>query len=137
MGILFTSLVAASMWLRPSYLDRGEWAETRDERQARMEIVATAIDRAVDQVPLRGAGWRLTKPQLGFLLLGQAFNESALQHAVHAGQCGPHQCDVRFVRVGVSYHAAHSLWQIHESERVPHETWEAIHDETQEATLPR
>ncbi len=125
------------MWLRPSYLDRGEWAETRDERQARMEIVATAIDRAVDQVPLRGAGWRLTKPQLGFLLLGQAFNESALQHAVHAGQCGPHQCDVRFVRVGVSYHAAHSLWQIHESERVPHETWEAIHDETQEATLPR
>jgi hypothetical protein len=80
--------------------------ETREEREARMRVVAQAIDTAA-------AGDR----KLALLLVVLGESESHYARHIHEGQCRPWECDR-----GKSV----SPWQIRSGPWLSHEAWEGM-----------
>lgn len=151
--MLKESLLAAAMTLPAWYGDK----ETPEERQARLSVIAQAIDDAVGIATCRDSGpsrhgstsrsksngaeresetckrfWHGSQRELGFLLLGQAFFETRLALHVHAGNCRVQigECDG-----GRSI----SLWQLQSGYHLPVERWRTLSgtdlESTREAAL--
>lgn len=152
--MLKESLLAAAMTFPAWYGDK----ESPDDRQARLSVIAQAIDDAVgiatcrDSKPSRRGSssrskshveakreaaackrfWHGSQRELGFLLLGQAFFETRLALHVHAGNCRVEigECDG-----GRSI----SLWQLQSNYHLPLERWRTLSgtdlESTREAAL--
>lgn len=149
--MLKESLLAAAMTFPAWYGDK----ESAEDRQARLSVIAQAIDEAVGiatcrdpatsrraatsrgRSPLRSRSkrdadeckrfWHGSPRELGFLLLGQAFFETRLALHVHAGRCRVEigECDG-----GRSI----SLWQLQSSYHLPVERWRTLSGTDLEST---
>jgi hypothetical protein len=86
-----------------------------DEKAAQLKGVAFAIHRA-------SGG----DAQIAALLIVIAFHESTLSIRIHQGLCKQNECD---------HGKAASLWQLHESARIPLEEWKALAGEDPATTL--
>lgn len=101
--------------LEPSYSDKETW----EERSARMELIATAIDDASSRatcadkydMPDCEKTWIKDKKTLGLLLVTKGFWESKFAQNVHDGKCRVYECDAYKVN-GKVRHKARSIWQI-------------------------
>lgn len=149
--MLKESLLAAAMAFPAWHGDK----ESPADREARLGVIAQAIDEAVavatcrEQKPQRRDGneasanqggksdeckrfWHGTQRELGFLLLGQAFFETRLALHVHAGKCRVEigECDSG---------RAISLWQLQAGYHLPVERWKQLAgtdlDSTREAAI--
>lgn len=108
-------LLLVLMSLKPYYTDKETW----EERQARMAIVAAAIDDASSKLTCEDkyknedckrefAG---SKRQIALMLVTKGWWESRFAKHVHENQCGPDECDA-VKKNGVVFHRARSPWQI-------------------------
>lgn len=115
---------------QPQYLP-GTAPETPAETRARYGTIATAIALSAQRATCEGQTESCTRIwpgptwQMASLLVTEAWFESRLMWRVHAGQCGPGECDA-FRRGGQVFHRSRSLWQIQASELVPREEWETL-----------
>lgn len=134
---MFTkTLLAAALRLSPWYGD----TETEEERLARLETIAQAINSAALRAvcasegaalpPLPGDAqsgepeacapiWRGDARQLAFLLLTQAYFETRLARHVHEGKCRVKQGECDGGR-------ATSLWQLQAGAHLPKQRWEKL-----------
>lgn len=119
------TILAALLALNPATL-------ARDLSRAR--VVAQAIDSAALEATCSGpwasadwcrVAWPGTRVELAAVLIVQGTRESAFAENVHAGMCGPRQCDS--VRIGGQLvFLAVSPWQLHRSRLVPERVWSAL-----------
>jgi hypothetical protein len=123
-------LLTVLMAIQPWYKDQESW----DDRQARMTLVAEAIDDASSRmtcsdkyaVPECKRKWAKSKKELAFLLVTKGWWESKFAKHVHEGNCGPDECDA-IKKNGVTLaHAARSPWQIQNTGFVKKGEWEKI-----------
>lgn len=113
--ILATLLMFPAFW--------GDRDETPGDRQARVELVARAIDEAVRTTP-----WPGSKREQAAVLAVKAVRESGgLARHIHASKCRLEigECDRG---------RAVSLWQLHVSKQLPPEQWERLKGDDLEAT---
>lgn len=123
--------------LEPSYSDKETW----DERSARMELIATAIDDATSKatcsdkydVPNCEKVWPKDKKSLGLLLVTKGFWESKFAKNVHDGKCRVYECDAYKVN-GKVRHKARSIWQIQKTGLVNKEEYAKMGTSSLEST---
>lgn len=119
-------ITAILLSLEPSYSDKETW----EERSARMELIATAIDDASSKatcsdkydMPKCEKTWPKDKKTLGLLLVTKGFWESKFAKNVHDGKCRVYECDAYTVG-GKVRHRAKSLWQIQKTGLVSSEEY--------------
>ncbi len=127
--------------LPPAYADTETW----DERQARMTIVATAIDDASSQMTCTGkyaptekapckVRWTRSKRELAVLLVTKGWWESRFAQNVHEGNCKSYECDAEKQKDGTVIHRARSSWQIQQTGIVKGTEWEDMKGASQAAT---
>lgn len=145
--MLKESLLAAAMAFPAWHGDK----ESTEDREARLGVIAQAIDEAVAHATCRDQKkqgtdsaarasaaeegkpeqckrlWHGSPRELGFLLLGQAFFETRLALHVHAGQCRVEigECDSG---------RAISLWQLQSGYHLPVERWRRLSGTDLEST---
>lgn len=111
------ALFAVLMGLPPYYLD----GETKDERAARMTVVAGAMDAAASYATCTedfARDWcrpvwpASEKAELLAAETAIGWHESRFALHVHQGRCGPTECDARKLPDGRIIHMARSPWQI-------------------------
>lgn len=130
-------ITAILLSLEPSYSDKETW----DERSARMEIIATAIDDASSKAtcsdkydaPGCEKNWPQSKKSIALLLVTKGFWESKFAKNVHEGKCRPFECDAYTVN-GNRLHKARSLWQIQRTGLVSKEEYAKMNSASQEST---
>lgn len=128
---------AILMSLEPSYGDKETW----DERAARMDIVAQAIDDASSRATCSDKysatdckkTWSKDKKSLALLLVTTGYWESHFAKNIHEGNCGPHECDAHKVRNAV-YHRARSPWQVQRTGMVTTAEYKLMNSATVEST---
>jgi hypothetical protein len=98
--------------------------ETTEERQARMETIATAIVKATDNATCYKKEnckprWIGSRDQLATLLLTIGFLESGFAKHIHEDKCRTKigECDGG---------RAKSLWQVHNSNNLPQGYWATL-----------
>lgn len=134
---LHTAIFVSLMRLSPHRTD----TETRDEREARMHVVADAINTATLRAACAGSfavdGCKPVfsdRRTLAGLLIGKGRFETYFAQYVHEGRCadGPvgERCDMD--RDG--HERAHGPWQQWEIAIFPHSDWEKLQGSTPEAT---
>lgn len=116
---MWKPILTVLLALDPYYQDN----ESMEERSARMEVVARAIDRAAQHATCEATEeactpvWSGSKMELTALLVGLGYFESRFAKHVHEGRCGTYECDAivyrdvhgRVLRV---MHRARSSWQL-------------------------
>lgn len=123
--------------LEPSYSDKETW----DERAARMEIIATAIDDASSKATCSDKynvsncekNWPLDKKSIGLLLVTKGYWESRFAKNVHEGNCKVYECDAYTVNGSVR-HKARSPWQIQRTGLVSKEEYDKMMTSSLEST---
>lgn len=131
-------IFAVLMGLPPWHGDAKE-----DGREARMEVVASAIDAAASRAVCDGAGddcervWPLGKAELAAMLVTLGWWESRYARHVQLGKCGRAECDPVRLRGGRVVHRARSYWQIQASFAVPVGEWRGIAGDDGLATTER
>jgi hypothetical protein len=123
--------------LEPSYSDKETW----DQRTARMELIATAIDDAASKatcsdkydVPKCEKTWSQDKKSLALLLVTKGYWESKFAKNVHEGKCRVYECDAYRVN-GTTRHRARSLWQIQKTGLETREEYAQMSSSSLEAT---
>jgi len=132
-GLLFIALS-----LQPWYADQK--SEAYQDRVSRYATIATGINDTVVEVACTGnqnncqPSWKGDPDKLGYVLLTLAYQESKLARNVHAGNCGPYQCDAYKDKDGNIRHRATSLWQIQSSKAVPYDEWKELSGLDQQST---
>jgi len=124
--------------LEPAYYSDNE---TWDERSARMEIIATAIDDASTKATCEDkydtpdcvTTWPNSKKSLALLLVTQGYWESKFAKNVHNGKCRNYECDA-YVTNGTIRHRARSPWQIQRTGLVTQEEYQKMNSSSQEST---
>lgn len=123
LGVLLRDVLLALMLGLPA--PHGQ-PESTEEREARLAIVADAIDyasrratcadREVDErcEPV----WLGSRFDLAILLVTEAYWESRLAKNVHEGRCRTYECDPYQSRHGTLVHRARTLWQLHRSDPI-------------------
>lgn len=130
-------ITAILLSLDPAYSDKENW----EERTARMEIIATAIDDASSKttcsdkydVPGCEKTWPGDKKSIAMLLITKGFWESKFAKNVHEGNCRPYECD-SFTSNGRTIHKARSLWQIQKTGLVSKEEYNQMKSATLSST---
>ena len=123
--------------LEPSYSDKETW----DERTARMEIIATAIDDASSKAtcsdkyntPGCEKSWPSDKKSIAMLLVTKGFWESKFAKNVHEGKCRLYECDAYKINGNVR-HKARSPWQIQRTGLVSKEEYDKMTTSSLEST---
>ncbi len=125
----------------PSYSDNETW----EERNARMTIVATAIDQAAswatctdkyvstDEKPCK-VQWVGSKKDLAILLVTKGYWESRFAKNVHEGRCKKDECDPLHHKNGTVTHRARTSWQMQKTSFVRKDEWETFVGADQKAT---
>lgn len=93
-----------------------------EQKRAQAQMIATAIDEAVEQVQDR---WPDSKRELAALMLAVAWHETRLSLRIHDGRCKPLECDRGRAR---------GLWQLHVHRSLPRERWLTVAGLTEAAT---
>lgn len=120
-------------------------AETWEEREARMMIVATAIDEATalatctaQHAPTNDYTcepiWKGSKKDLAVLLITKGWWESKFAKNVHEGDCKSWECDPKKSADGSIVHRARSSWQVQKTGYVKKDEWKKMKGATLEAT---
>lgn len=130
-------ITAILLSLDPSHSDNETW----DERAARMEIIATAIDDASSKVtcseqyntPTCEKTWPLDKKSIALLLVTKGYWESRFAKNVHEGKCRSYECDAYKVNGGIR-HRARSSWQIQRTSLVSVEEYNTMNSSSIEST---
>jgi len=99
---MFQILLGLLLALQPNQYD----TETKEEREARMEVVAHSIVTAVNEqtcsaefdTPECKPSWGSEKDLAIALLVQGEFESGNFAQNVHAGNCRPLQCDSHYVR---------------------------------------
>lgn len=123
--------------LEPSYGDNESW----QDRSARMEIVATAIDDASSRATCSDKYdtsdckkiWPRDKKSLALLLVTKGFWESKFAKNVHEGKCRKYECD-SFTVNGNLRHRARSPWQIQKTGLVTDAEYAKMNESNLEST---
>ena len=123
--------------LEPSYSDDESW----QERSARMETIAIAIDDASSRAtcsdkydtPDCKKIWPKDKKGLAILLVTKGYWESRFAKNVHEGKCRKYECDSHVVNGNV-LHKARSPWQIQRTGMVTKEEYSKMNSSTLEST---
>jgi len=131
-------ITAILLSLEPAYYSDNE---TWDERSARMEVIATAIDDASSKATCAdkydtsdcSATWPNSKKSLALLLVTQGYWESKFAKNVHDGKCRSYECDAH-VTNGNILHRARSPWQIQRTGLVTKEEYQKMNSSSQEGT---
>lgn len=105
--------------------------ETWQERSARMETVARAVDVASSRatcsaaynVPECNRQWLGSKKDLALLLVTKGWWESRFAQNVHEGRCRPFECDAIKIN-GVIVHLARTPWQLQKTSFVRLGEWD-------------
>jgi hypothetical protein len=121
----------------PSYSDKETW----EQRTARMELIATAIDDAASKAtcsdkyedPKCQKTWLQSKKNIALLLVTKGYWESRFAKNVHEGNCRVDECDSYRVN-GKTHHRARSLWQIQKTGLETHEEYAQMNSSSIEAT---
>lgn len=113
--------------LLPWHGDRHESA-----RAERLWRLAWAIDVAAER-SVRSGEWTGSRRELAALLIVQGYWESRFARHIHAGRCGPLECDP-YRYQGQLLHRATSPWQIQFSGVVPPSEWRTLAGEDLEST---
>lgn len=136
---LIQYLTSLLLSLQPSYGD----AETWDQRKARMERVAEAIEDAASKATCSGENetkdcvkiWAGDKKELAVLLVVQGSHESGFAKHVHEGRCRDYECDAEKNDNGKTVgHRARSPWQLHKTGLVTHEEYSKMKSSDIEGT---
>lgn len=107
-------ILAMLMVFPPCYRDKNE-----PNRSERMATIASAIDDATARatcsepfdVPDCSPMWSRSQRELAAMLVTKGWWESRFASNVHAGRCGPEECDaIRYN--GIIVHRARSPWQL-------------------------
>jgi hypothetical protein len=123
--------------LEPSYSDKETW----EERSARMEIVAEAIEDASSKAtceeeyntPDCKKTWIKDRRSLALLLITKGFWESRFAKNVHEGKCRPDECDA-YTTGSYRRHRARSPWQVQRTGLVSKEEYNEMSSSTLEST---
>lgn len=118
-------ILAALVALPPAWEDRAEV-----DRHVRLGMIADGIaDAALVE------SWPGAPDELAAALVAIGWHESRYARRIHAGRCGPRECDaVADARGRVVWHRARSPWQVQLSGVVPPALWRAARGITPEAT---
>lgn len=136
---LIQYLTSLLLSLQPSYGD----AETWDQRKARMERVAEAIEDAASKATCSDENetkdcvkiWSGDKKELAVLLVVQGSHESGFAKHVHEGRCRDYECDAEKNENGKTVrHRARSPWQLHKTGLVTHEEYSKMKSSDSEST---
>ena len=130
-------ITAILLSLQPPFADKETW----EDRSARMEIVAVAIDDAsskstcTEKYDTKDCTkiWPGEKKDLALLLVTQGYFESKFAKNVHEGKCKPYECD-SYRKNGAVIHRARSLWQIQKTNLVTREEYTKMKSSSQEST---
>lgn len=130
-------ITAILLSLEPSYSDKETW----EERSARMEIVAEAIEDASSKAtceeeyntPDCKKTWIKGRRSLALLLITKGFWESRFAKNVHEGKCRPYECDA-YTTGGNRRHRARSPWQVQRTGLVSKEEYDKMSSSTLEST---
>ena len=130
-------ITAILLSFEPSYSDKETW----DERSARMEVIATAIDDASSKAtcsdkyvaPDCEKTWPQSKKSIALLLVTKGFWESRFAKNVHEGKCRKFECDAYTVN-GNRLHKARSPWQIQRTGLVSKEEYAKMNSSSLENT---
>ena len=121
--------------------------ETKEERENRMEVVATSISN-VSRLATCTGPWegnegckpmfKGTPRELATALVTIAYHESTFAKHIHEGNCRPKECDAisyydHRQKKRVTYFRARSMWQMHRSSKIRNE-WDSMVGTTQAAT---
>ncbi len=115
---------------QPQYLP-GTQPETPEETRIRYSTIATAVALSARGATCEGQApdcvriWPGPTWQMAALLVTEAWFESRLMWRVHAGKCGPGECDP-LRRGSEIVHRSRSLWQIQHSELVSRSEWKTL-----------
>lgn len=118
------AILAAILALPRAHYPTGTDPETDALREARMAVIAEAIDDVASSATCVGAAkdcqrrWTESKESLAALLVTLAWAESKFVHRVHIGKCLPFECDAIKFKDGSVHHRARSLWQIQRTPRL-------------------
>lgn len=131
-------ITAILLSLEPAYSDKEGW----EERTARMETIAQAIDDASSKATCSDRyetsdckkTWTKDKKSLGLLLVTKGFWESRFAKNVHEGKCRSYECDAFRATDGRVRHLARSPWQIQRTSLVTKEEYLKMKSSTLEST---
>ena len=116
--------------------------EPAEERLARLQTIATAINDAAEAATCTGEfssptckpDWTLSPLELSVLLATKGYAESLFAKNVQEGKCRKDQCDP-FSHGGKIYHRARTSWQIQKSGMVTDQEWKTMVGTDYQATL--
>ena len=137
-------ILAAMLALPLAHYPTGLDPETAEQRTARFEVVAAAVETVSREAtcttldPVEGCTpwWPAAqRDELAAMLVTLAWWESKFVLRVHAGQCRNDECDALKLSGGGVIHRARSLWQVQRNPRLVSRTeWVTLLGTSQEAT---
>jgi hypothetical protein len=125
------AILAAMKALPLLVYPKGMDPETAEQRDARFEVIATAIDKVSSMAVCEGRSescrrvWQGSKQELAAMLVMKGWAESKFMFRVHQDKCHDDECDAH--KHGNSIvHRSKSLWQVQASRAVPASEWITI-----------